>query len=183
MNGKIKPDWAGEDFLSRIVNVLIQTKPIYAVMKQQARQVLIKTAEKMEFLGGKPIKNSKLPRLKPYSMKSPIQTFSIPTTITFPSTLIPKAISAGKPPLKPSLQPNRWHCECGRKNASPGKRHKIDCDRVFIKSLSSMHPRRLARFSISAVPSDFPLFPYTVFTAKLRQHPLGQWVWTYRRIC
>jgi ubiquinone/menaquinone biosynthesis C-methylase UbiE len=46
MNDKIKPDWAGEDFLSRIVNVLIQTKPIYAVMKQQARQVLIKTAEK-----------------------------------------------------------------------------------------------------------------------------------------
>ncbi|MGB3237864.1 MAG: class I SAM-dependent methyltransferase [Geitlerinemataceae cyanobacterium] len=46
MNNKIKPDWAGEDVLSRIVNVLIQTKPIYAVMKQQARRVLIKTAEK-----------------------------------------------------------------------------------------------------------------------------------------
>lgn len=43
---KHKPDWAGEDFLSRAVNVLIQTKPIYAVMKRQARQVLIKTAEK-----------------------------------------------------------------------------------------------------------------------------------------
>jgi ubiquinone/menaquinone biosynthesis C-methylase UbiE len=43
---KHKPDWAGEDFLSRAVNVLIQTKPLYAVMKQQARQVLIKTAEK-----------------------------------------------------------------------------------------------------------------------------------------
>jgi SAM-dependent methyltransferase len=40
-----KPAWAGDDFLSRCVNVLIQTKPIYAVMKQQARQVLIKTAE------------------------------------------------------------------------------------------------------------------------------------------
>ncbi|HIK31182.1 MAG TPA: class I SAM-dependent methyltransferase [Oscillatoriales cyanobacterium M59_W2019_021] len=46
MNDKIKPDWAGEDFLSRVVNVLIHTKPIYAVMKQQARQVLVKTAEK-----------------------------------------------------------------------------------------------------------------------------------------
>jgi ubiquinone/menaquinone biosynthesis C-methylase UbiE len=46
MNDKIKPDWAGEDFLSRVVNVLIQTKPIYAIMKQQARQVLVKTAEK-----------------------------------------------------------------------------------------------------------------------------------------
>lgn len=41
-----KPSWAGEDLLSRMVNTLIKTKPIYAVMKQQARQVLIKTAEK-----------------------------------------------------------------------------------------------------------------------------------------
>ncbi len=46
MTLKLKPDWAGTDFLSRCVNVLIQTKPIYALMKQQARQVLIKTAEK-----------------------------------------------------------------------------------------------------------------------------------------
>lgn len=46
MNDQLKPDWAGEDVLSRIVNVLIQTKPIYALMKQQARQVFIKTAEK-----------------------------------------------------------------------------------------------------------------------------------------
>jgi ubiquinone/menaquinone biosynthesis C-methylase UbiE len=43
---KLKPDWAGEDLLSRAVNLLIQTKPIYALMKQQARKVLIKTAEK-----------------------------------------------------------------------------------------------------------------------------------------
>ena len=43
---KVKPDWAGEDFLSRVVNLLIKTKPIYAVMKHQARQVIIKTAEK-----------------------------------------------------------------------------------------------------------------------------------------
>ncbi|WP_299415040.1 class I SAM-dependent methyltransferase [Acaryochloris sp. IP29b_bin.148] len=46
MTTKLKPDWAGEDWLSKLVNLLIQTKPIYAVMKQQARQVLIKTAEK-----------------------------------------------------------------------------------------------------------------------------------------
>jgi ubiquinone/menaquinone biosynthesis C-methylase UbiE len=46
MTAKLKPDWAGDDLLSRLVNVLIQTKPIYALMKQQARQVLIKTAEK-----------------------------------------------------------------------------------------------------------------------------------------
>ncbi len=45
-NQKLKPDWAGEDILSRFVNLLIQTKPIYRLMKQQARQVLIKTAEK-----------------------------------------------------------------------------------------------------------------------------------------
>jgi ubiquinone/menaquinone biosynthesis C-methylase UbiE len=43
---KLKPDWAGQDWLAKLVNVLIQTKPIYALMKQQARQVLIKTAEK-----------------------------------------------------------------------------------------------------------------------------------------
>ncbi|MEM8831361.1 MAG: class I SAM-dependent methyltransferase [Cyanobacteria bacterium P01_G01_bin.19] len=43
---KLKPDWAGEDLLSRLVNLLIKTKPIYSIMKGQARQVLIKTAEK-----------------------------------------------------------------------------------------------------------------------------------------
>ncbi|MGF1588803.1 MAG: class I SAM-dependent methyltransferase [Pleurocapsa sp.] len=43
---KLKPDWAGEDLLSRLVNLLIKTKPIYSVMQHQARQVLIKTAEK-----------------------------------------------------------------------------------------------------------------------------------------
>ncbi|HAO10376.1 MAG TPA: class I SAM-dependent methyltransferase, partial [Planktothrix sp. UBA8407] len=46
MNAKLKPDWAGEDFLSKIVNVLIKTKPLYSLMKLQARQVIIKTAEK-----------------------------------------------------------------------------------------------------------------------------------------
>ncbi len=46
MTNKLKPDWAGEDLLSKFVNLLIQTKPIYKVMKSQARQVLIKTAEK-----------------------------------------------------------------------------------------------------------------------------------------
>ena len=43
---KLKPDWAGEDLLSRLVNILIKTKPIYRIMQRQARQVLIKTAEK-----------------------------------------------------------------------------------------------------------------------------------------
>ncbi len=43
---KQKPDWAGRDLLSRFVNQLIRTKPVYAVMKQQARKVLIQTAEK-----------------------------------------------------------------------------------------------------------------------------------------
>lgn len=41
-----KPAWAGDDGLSRFVNLLIGTQPIYAVMKSQARRVLIKTAEK-----------------------------------------------------------------------------------------------------------------------------------------
>ena len=43
---KLKPDWAGDDLLSRFVNLLIKTKPIYRIMKGQARQVLIRTAEK-----------------------------------------------------------------------------------------------------------------------------------------
>ena len=43
---KLKPDWAGDDLLSRFVNLLIGTKPVYGVMKRQARRVLIKTAEK-----------------------------------------------------------------------------------------------------------------------------------------
>ena len=43
---KLKPDWAGDDLLSRFVNLLIKTKPIYHIMKRQARQVLIRTAEK-----------------------------------------------------------------------------------------------------------------------------------------
>ena len=46
MTLNVKPRWAGEDFLSRFVNLLIQTKPIYSVMKSQARRVIIKTAEK-----------------------------------------------------------------------------------------------------------------------------------------
>lgn len=43
---KLKPDWAGDDLLSRFVNLLIKIKPVYSIMKRQARQVLIKTAEK-----------------------------------------------------------------------------------------------------------------------------------------
>ncbi|HSM84280.1 MAG TPA: class I SAM-dependent methyltransferase [Nodosilinea sp.] len=43
---KLKPDWAGEDLLSRLVNRAIQTPALYALMKRQARQVMIKTAEK-----------------------------------------------------------------------------------------------------------------------------------------
>ena len=42
----IKPNWAGDDLLSRCVNILIQTKPVYSIMKRQARKVLIDTAEK-----------------------------------------------------------------------------------------------------------------------------------------
>ncbi len=43
---KLKPDWAGDDLLSRLVNRAIQTPVLYALMKRQARQVIIKTAEK-----------------------------------------------------------------------------------------------------------------------------------------
>ncbi|HEX2910619.1 MAG TPA: class I SAM-dependent methyltransferase [Chloroflexia bacterium] len=43
---KLKPAWAGGEFLSRFVNLLIHTGPTYALLKRQARKVLIKTAEK-----------------------------------------------------------------------------------------------------------------------------------------
>lgn len=46
MTDKQKPNWAGDDWLSQLVNLLIRTKPIYAVMKQQARRVMVSTAEK-----------------------------------------------------------------------------------------------------------------------------------------
>lgn len=46
MKDKSKPNWIGDDLLSQFVNLLIETKPIYQVMKGQARRVLIKTAEK-----------------------------------------------------------------------------------------------------------------------------------------
>ncbi len=46
MNSQAKPTWTGEDKLSRFVNLLIRTKPIYAVMRSQARRVMIKTAQK-----------------------------------------------------------------------------------------------------------------------------------------
>ncbi|KPQ40803.1 MAG: class I SAM-dependent methyltransferase [Phormidium sp.] len=41
-----KPAWAGDDWLARLVNQLIATPLLYRLMKQQARRVLIKTAEK-----------------------------------------------------------------------------------------------------------------------------------------
>lgn len=46
MQEKLKPDWAGTDLLSHFVNILINTKPLYQLMKIQARNVMIKTAEK-----------------------------------------------------------------------------------------------------------------------------------------
>ena len=38
-NQKLKPDWAGEDILSRFVNLLIQTKPIYSLMKRALAKI------------------------------------------------------------------------------------------------------------------------------------------------
>ena len=46
MTNKVKPDWTGNDLLSRFVNLMIETKPIYRLMTHQARKVIIKTAEK-----------------------------------------------------------------------------------------------------------------------------------------
>jgi ubiquinone/menaquinone biosynthesis C-methylase UbiE len=41
-----KPRWAGNDLLSQFVNWLIGIKPLYGLMRQQARRVLIRTAER-----------------------------------------------------------------------------------------------------------------------------------------
>ncbi|MBP0000476.1 MAG: class I SAM-dependent methyltransferase [Cyanobacteria bacterium SID2] len=41
-----KPTWTGDDWLSHIVNRLIQTPFLYRLMKQQARRVMIGTAER-----------------------------------------------------------------------------------------------------------------------------------------
>lgn len=46
MISQAKPAWAGEDRLSRFVNLLISAKPIFAVMKSQARRKIITTAHK-----------------------------------------------------------------------------------------------------------------------------------------
>ncbi|MDJ0723985.1 MAG: class I SAM-dependent methyltransferase [Prochloraceae cyanobacterium] len=46
MQQKLKPDWAGEDLLSKLVNKAIETKPLYSLMKNQARRIMINTAEK-----------------------------------------------------------------------------------------------------------------------------------------
>lgn len=43
---KLKPDWAGDDLISRMVNALINVPFLFNLMKQQARSVIIKTAEK-----------------------------------------------------------------------------------------------------------------------------------------
>lgn len=40
-----KPVWAGANWQSQLVNLLIRTRPLYALMQRQARQVLIQTAE------------------------------------------------------------------------------------------------------------------------------------------
>jgi hypothetical protein len=85
---KLKPDWAGEDFLSRLVNLLIQTKPIYALMKQQARQVLIKTAEK----NGIPWRQTRqafdTPEVRQYSQE-----------LTNPTVTYPRLLSGALPCL------------------------------------------------------------------------------------
>ncbi len=75
---KLKPDWTGDDLLSQVVNRLIQTKPIYALMKQQARQVLIKTAEK----NGVPWRQT-CRDLDTPAIKAQLETLSNPA-ITYP---------------------------------------------------------------------------------------------------
>ncbi|HEY9701152.1 MAG TPA: class I SAM-dependent methyltransferase, partial [Allocoleopsis sp.] len=61
---KLKPDWAGEDLLSKIVNLLINNKFIYPIMKNQARQVLIKTAEKNGISWRKFVESLDIPQVK-----------------------------------------------------------------------------------------------------------------------
>ncbi len=78
MNTKAKPAWAGDDFLSRCVNLLIKTKPVYGVMKSQARRVLIKTAEKNNIQWRENYK-----RLEDSGVKAAIAPITNPT-VTYP---------------------------------------------------------------------------------------------------
>jgi ubiquinone/menaquinone biosynthesis C-methylase UbiE len=77
--GKDKPDWAGENWLSRFVNLLIRTKPIYAVMQQQARKVLIKTAETNGVAWRKVVEELDVP-----AVKANYETIANPT-LTYPA--------------------------------------------------------------------------------------------------
>ena len=44
---KVKPDWAGDDLLSKVVDAAISNKVLYeGLMKPMARRTLINTAEK-----------------------------------------------------------------------------------------------------------------------------------------
>jgi ubiquinone/menaquinone biosynthesis C-methylase UbiE len=79
---KLKPDWAGQDFLSKVVNVLIKTKPLYALMKQQARKVLIKTAEKNGVAWRQNVETLQSPEIK-------AQLEAIATELTDPNLQYP----------------------------------------------------------------------------------------------
>lgn len=115
MDKKSKPDWAGESLLSNFVNLLIQTKPIYGVMKQQARQVLIKTAEKngipwrknYEALQVSPAKKLLAAVTNPHVI--------YPDYYKVPFTLIRKVIYAGTLLLKLNQLPMQWRCGYGLK--------------------------------------------------------------------
>lgn len=78
MNDQRKPTWAGDDLLSRFVNRLIETKPLYGIMRTQARRVLIKTAEEH----GIPWRET-CQMLEKSGIQETIATLSDPT-ITYP---------------------------------------------------------------------------------------------------
>jgi len=111
MSLQSKPAWAGMIF-SDCVNLLIQTKPIYAVIKQQARQVL-KTAEKNGIPWRKHYEELAASGFSSRQSRTRMQQSAILIIIKCPSTLMSRGICAGRH-LRQNRRLMRWHYESGR---------------------------------------------------------------------
>ena len=77
---KVKPDWAGDDLLSKVVDAAISNKVLYeGIMKPMARRTLINTAEKngvawrdiAEELGNEPAVKQALAEIENKSVEYP----------------------------------------------------------------------------------------------------------------
>ncbi|MFK8185101.1 MAG: class I SAM-dependent methyltransferase [Phormidesmis sp.] len=84
MTLNVKPRWAGDDALSRFVNLLIKTKPIYSLMKTQARKVIIKTAEKNGISWKEKVRQLETQQLKTQNAEQALAQVT-DASITYPS--------------------------------------------------------------------------------------------------